>query len=67
MDYTFTNFFNLIEQQNNLIIELGNYMNILIKYIIGEERIINNTYNPISNIGVNLPYTLSTRDFLAIL
>ena len=38
-------------------------MNILIKYIIGEERTINNTYDSISNIGVNLLYTLSTRDF----
>ena len=38
--------------------------NILIRYIIGEERTINNTYDPILNIGVNLPHKLSTRDFI---
>ena len=64
MDYTFTDLFTLIEDQNSLILELGNYMNILIRYIIGEERTINNTCDPILNIGVNLPHKLSTRDFI---
>ena len=64
MDYTFSDLFTLIEDQNSLILELGNYMNILIRYIIGEERTINNTYDPILNIGVNLPHKLSTRDFI---
>jgi hypothetical protein len=57
--------FEHLEHQNQLIIEIGNYCNKLLKYTKGEERTINNSSNSIKNLGFELPYELQTSNFIS--
>ena len=66
MDISLKTLFEHLEHQNQLIIEIGNYCNNLLKYIKGEERTINNSGNSIKNLGIELPYELQTSNFISI-
>ena len=66
LDISLKTLFEHLEHQNQLIIEIGNYCNNLLKYIKGEERTINNSGNSIKNLGIELPYELQTSNFISI-
>ncbi len=66
LDISLKTLFEHLEHQNQLIIEIGNYCNKLLKYTKGEERTINNSSNSIKNLGFELPYELQTSNFISI-
>ena len=65
LDISLKTLFEHLEHQNQLIIEIGNYCNKLLKYTKGEERTINNSSNSIKNLGFELPYELQTSNFIS--
>ena len=65
LDISLKTLFEHLEHQNQLIIEIGNYCNKLLKYTKGEERTINNSSNSIKNLGFELPYELKTSNFIS--
>jgi hypothetical protein len=66
LDISLKTIFDQLELQNQLVIEIGNYCNKLLKYIKGEERTINNSSNSVKNLGIDLPYELQTSNFISI-